>query len=187
MRSGANRFGLGINCSFVCITLADDARAQAVSGLSAIRVASGLSSPLFSTAPPGDFNRLFIVQQNGVIRNLNLNTGVLNATPFLTVGRTVSGGEQGLLGLAFDPNYATNGEFYVKCTAPGGAFNAGIDSCSSECNSGASAKIVAPQDLALHKDCDEAKIVGREFCARCPDGLSNQSDPASGVVSCTRP
>src|SRR5256714_7654970 len=127
MRSGASRFGLGIICSFVCITLADDARARAVSGLSAIRVASGLSSPLFSTAPPGDFNRLFIVQQNGVIRILNLNTGVLNATPFLTVGGIVSGGEQGLLGLAFDPNYATNGKFYVKCTAPGGAFNAGIN------------------------------------------------------------
>ena len=126
MRSGANRFGLGIICSFVCITLADDARAQAVSGLSAIRVASGLSSPLFSTAPPGDFNRLFIVQQNGVIRILNLNTGVLNATPFLTVGGIVSGGEQGLLGLAFDPSYATNGKFYVNYTAPGGAFNAGI-------------------------------------------------------------
>src|SRR2546423_4606934 len=126
MRSGASRFGLGIICSFVCITLADDARARAVSGLSAIRVASGLSSPLFSTAPPGDFNRLFIVQQNGVIRILNLNTGVLNATPFLTVGGIVSGGEQGLLGLAFDPNYATNGKLYVKCTAPGGAFNAGI-------------------------------------------------------------
>jgi len=126
MRSGASRFGLGIICSFVCITLADDARAQAVSGLSAIRVASGLSSPLFSTAPPGDFNRLFIVQQNGVIRILNLNTGVLNATPFLTVGGIVSGGEQGLLGLAFDPSYATNGKFYVNCTAPGGAFNAGI-------------------------------------------------------------
>ena len=38
----------------------------------------------------------------------------------------VSGGEQGLLGLAFDPNYATNGKFYVNYTAPGGAFNAGI-------------------------------------------------------------
>jgi glucose/arabinose dehydrogenase len=100
--------------------------AQTVPGLDAIRVASGLSSPLFTTAPPGDFNRLFIVQQNGQIRILNLTTGTLNATPFLAVLNIVSGGEQGLLGLAFDPNYATNGKFYVNYTAPGGAFNAGI-------------------------------------------------------------
>jgi len=57
---------------------------------------------------------------------LNLNTGVLNATPFVTAANLQSGGEQGLLGLAFDPDYATNGKFYVKCTAPGGAFGAGI-------------------------------------------------------------
>lgn len=95
--------------------------------LDAIRVASGLSSPLFVTAPPGDFNRLFIVEQGGRIRILNLKTGVLNTTPFLTVSNLQSGGEQGLLGLAFDPDYATNGKFYVKCTAPGGAFNAGTN------------------------------------------------------------
>src|SRR5437588_5096146 len=99
---------------------------QAVPGLDAVRVASGLSSPLFVTAPPGDFNRLFIVQQDGQIRILNLKTGSLNPTAFLTLSDIVVGGEEGLLGLAFDPNYATNGKFYVNCIAPGGAFNAGI-------------------------------------------------------------
>lgn len=110
----------------LCLALASKLSAQQVPGLHAIRVASGLSSPLFTTAPPGDFNRLFIVQQDGQIRILNLTTGTLNATPFLTVSNIVSGGERGLLGLAFDPNYATNGKFYVNYTAPGGAFNAGI-------------------------------------------------------------
>jgi len=100
--------------------------AQAVQGLDAIRVASGLSSPLFVTAPPGDFNRVFIAEQGGTIRILNLKTGILNSTPFLTVSNLQSGGEQGLLGLAFDPDYATNGKFYVKCTAPGGQFGSGI-------------------------------------------------------------
>lgn len=90
------------------IFAASDIYAQAVQGLDAIRVASGLSSPLFVTAPPADFNRLFIVQQGGQIRILNLKTGVMNATPFLTVSNLQSGGEQGLLGLAFDPDYATN-------------------------------------------------------------------------------
>jgi glucose/arabinose dehydrogenase len=95
--------------------------------LDAIRVALNLSSPLFVTAPPGDANRLFIVQQGGQIRILNLKTGVMNATPFLTISGLQTGGEQGLLGLAFDPSYATNGKFYVKCTVPGGAFNAGTN------------------------------------------------------------
>jgi glucose/arabinose dehydrogenase len=119
--------GKRIVCSIVaCFGVAVGVSAQTVPGLDAIRVASGLSSPLFTTAPPGDFNRLFIVQQNGQIRILNLTTGTLNASPFLAVLNIVSGGEQGLLGLAFDPNYATNGKFYVNYTAPGGAFNAGI-------------------------------------------------------------
>src|SRR5437764_3052013 len=120
------RRGLGFALAvFFCV--AAELHAQAVQGLDAIRVASGLTSPLFATAPPGDFNRLFIVQQNGVIRILNLNTGLLNATPFLTISGLQTGGEQGLLGLAFDPNYAANGKFYVKCTVAGGAFDAGIN------------------------------------------------------------
>jgi glucose/arabinose dehydrogenase len=122
------KYGRPILCSIVLyLGIANSLHPQAVPGLDAIRVASGLSSPLFSTAPPGDFNRVFIVQQNGVIRILNLNTGVLNATPFLTISGLQTGGEQGLLGLAFDPSYATNGKFYVKCTVSGGAFNAGVN------------------------------------------------------------
>src|SRR6266496_2360122 len=102
-------------------------RAQMVPGLDAIRVASGLTQPLFVTAPPGDSGRLFIVQQNGQIRILNLATGTLNSTPFLTLtGLTATGGEQGLLGMAFDPNYATNGKFYLNFTVPGGAFGNGV-------------------------------------------------------------
>src|SRR3989440_7099758 len=123
---GAKR-GQQILCSIVvCLVIANPLHAQAVPGLDAIRVASGLSSALFVTAPPNDFNRLFIVQQGGQIRILNLNTGLINPTAFLTLSDIVVGGEEGLLGLAFDPNYATNGKFYVNCIAPGGAFNSGI-------------------------------------------------------------
>ena len=96
-------------------------------GLDAVRVASGLTRPLYVTAPPGDAGRLFIVQQDGNIRILNLFTGTLNSTPFLTVtGLTDTTGEQGLLGIAFDPNYATNGKFYLNFTVPGGAFGNGV-------------------------------------------------------------
>ncbi len=110
-----------------CFSIPAQLRAQAVPGLAAVRVATGLSSPLFVTTPPGDFNRLFIVQQTGQIRILNLATGTLNATAFLDIHTSlVSGGERGLLGLAFDPDYATNGKFYVDFTASGGVYGQGV-------------------------------------------------------------
>ena len=78
-------------------------------------VASGLSFPLYLTAPAGDNSRLFIVEKGGAIRIVK--DGVLLPTPFLDLGGRVStGAEQGLLGLAFDPAYATNGRFVVDYT-----------------------------------------------------------------------
>jgi glucose/arabinose dehydrogenase len=81
------------------------------------RIVSGLSRPLYVTAPPDDTDRLFIVEQHtGRIKILNLNTGLVNAAPFLDIDGLATANEQGLLGLAFDPNYATNGFFYVNFT-----------------------------------------------------------------------
>ncbi|MCI0530092.1 MAG: PQQ-dependent sugar dehydrogenase [Nitrospira sp.] len=80
---------------------------------------TGLSFPVFLTTPPGDNNRLFIVEKRGTIRIIK--NGVLLGTSFLDINSLVStGGEQGLLGLAFDPNYATNGRFYVSYTDTSG-------------------------------------------------------------------
>ena len=77
-------------------------------------VASGLSSPLYLTTPTGD-PRLFIVEQAGRIRIVE--SGQLLAQAFLDIrDRVASGGEEGLLGLAFHPNYAGNGYFYVDYT-----------------------------------------------------------------------
>ena len=92
--------------------------------LRTVRLQAGLSRPVFVTAPPGDTRRLFIVEQRGSggvanqasIRILNLQTNTINATPFLTIGGLATGSEQGLLGLAFDPNYATTGRFWVYYT-----------------------------------------------------------------------
>lgn len=83
-------------------------------------VASNLNSPVFLTAPPGDRNRLFIVEQSGAIKVLDRTTGSLLAT-FLTLAGITSGQERGLLGLAFDPNYNANGRFYVHYTDANGA------------------------------------------------------------------
>ena len=84
-------------------------------------VTAVLSSPVFLTAPTGDVGRLFIVEQGGLIRILNSLDGTPRATPFLDVaGLIVTGGEQGLLGMAFDPNYAGNGRFYIYYTNTAG-------------------------------------------------------------------
>ncbi|MCE9594880.1 MAG: PQQ-dependent sugar dehydrogenase [Planctomycetes bacterium] len=87
--------------------------------LTTVRVASGLSKPLYVTAPPGDFARVFIVERGGDIEILK--AGAINAVPFLDITPLLitSDQEQGLLGLAFDPNYATNGFFYVDYTRAG--------------------------------------------------------------------
>ena len=76
--------------------------------------AFGLSQPV-DIAHAGD-DRLFVVQQTGQIRIL-LADGQLLAEPFLDLTDQVGNGfNQGLLGLAFDPNYAVNGRFYVHFT-----------------------------------------------------------------------
>jgi len=87
-------------------------------------VQGGFASPVYATAPKGDLDRLFVVQRNGVIRVMR--NGSLNGTPFLNISGIVnSGGERGLLGLAFHPDFFTNGRFFVNYTqtssgGPGG-------------------------------------------------------------------
>jgi len=71
-------------------------------------------------AHPANDSRLFVVQQGGLIRILNSN-GTVNTTPFLNLSSLISlGSERGLLGLAFHPNYATNGFFFVNYTNTAG-------------------------------------------------------------------
>ena len=77
-------------------------------------VATGLDFPVDLTTPPGD-TRLFVVEKTGRIRVIK--DGAVLAAPFLDLHDQVSGGgEQGLLGLAFDPAYAQNGRFVVNYT-----------------------------------------------------------------------
>ncbi len=90
-------------------------------------VVSGLDRPVLLTYAPGDpATRMFVVEQPGVIRILQ--DGQLLAAPFLDIDTKVSGGgnggdERGLLGLAFHPNYAQNGRFFVFYTGGGGNLN----------------------------------------------------------------
>ena len=84
-------------------------------------VLTGLSSPLFVTNARDGSGRLFVVERGGVIKVLQ--PGSTTPTVFLDITtRVLSGGEQGLLGLAFHPQFASNGRFFVDYTRkPDGA------------------------------------------------------------------
>ena len=77
-------------------------------------VADGFTKPIFVCAPPGDTTRLMVVEQGGKIKLIK--NGVVRSTAFLDISSKVNqgGDERGLLGLAFHPNYASNGLFYVN-------------------------------------------------------------------------
>lgn len=83
-------------------------------------VASGFARPLDIQNAGDGSGRLFIVEQAGFIRILQ-NDALLE-TPFLDISERVDdgGNEQGLLGLAFHPDFANNGFFYVNYTEEGG-------------------------------------------------------------------
>ena len=79
-------------------------------------LSSVLTAPVFLTAVPGDLNRLFVVEQGGLIKILNSLNGTPNANPFLDVSGLITsdvptGGERGLLGMVFDPNIS--GRFFI--------------------------------------------------------------------------
>jgi hypothetical protein len=108
------------------ITIAAGATAAAVVSyvddralaLGLLQVVTNLVSPLFLTSPAGDA-RLFVVEQAGTIRIVS--AGNLLPTPFLNIAsRVLAGGERGLLSMAFDPDYASTGFFYVYLTDTNG-------------------------------------------------------------------
>lgn len=89
---------------------------EPICDLTTVRVATG-DQPSFVGAPTGDTTRLFITELTGRVRILNLTNGTVLATPFLDLTSLVRvGGEDGLFSIAFHPDYATNGKFYVNYT-----------------------------------------------------------------------
>ena len=82
-------------------------------------IARGLDSPIHLAAPADEQGRLYVVDQKGTIRVIK--NGRLQAQPFLDIRNLVrSGGEQGLLSVAFHPRYAQNHLFYVDYTDTNG-------------------------------------------------------------------
>jgi glucose/arabinose dehydrogenase len=87
---------------------------QAARGVRLQRIGT-FRDPLYVTAPPGDRRRVFVVEQSG--RIFVLVGGKRVRRPFLDVsGQIVAGGEQGLLSMAFAPDYRRSGRFYVDYT-----------------------------------------------------------------------
>jgi Ca2+-binding RTX toxin-like protein len=77
-----------------------------------VPVASGLGTAVLVTAAPGETGRLFVLDKTGVVRTVDPATGASRV--FLDISAQVSpAGEQGLLGLAFHPDFTVNGKFYV--------------------------------------------------------------------------
>src|SRR5881394_2628024 len=103
-----------IPCLLLVLAAGAASAATLPSGFSESVIASGIpSATAMDFAPDG---RLFVCQQNGQLRVIKNDT--LLATPFLTVTPD-STGERGLLGVAFDPNFANNHWVYIYYTVPG--------------------------------------------------------------------
>jgi len=84
-----------------------------------VRVASGLESPVQAVFAPGVPGTVYVVEQGGLVRVVK--GGKVQSQPFLDVrGKITSGGEQGLLGLAFAPDYAKSRQFVVDYTDTNG-------------------------------------------------------------------
>ena len=112
---GGLRPGARVEISAADFTGRFSGRAPSGTTIQLEQVASGLNLPVTVTNAGDGSGRIFIVQQTGEIRILS--GGTLLPTPFLDISALVSCcGEQGLLGLAFHPDYATNGFFYVDYT-----------------------------------------------------------------------
>jgi len=101
-------------CGAACAFLASSGRTVAATALTTEVAASGLSQPLFLTFAPGDSTRLYVVEKAGRIRVVRNDT--LINRPILDITSRVRdlSNEQGLLGLAFHPQFAGNRIFYVN-------------------------------------------------------------------------
>jgi len=113
------------NWGFLALLIAWFAAGSAFAAIAGLeRVASGLSSPVYATHAPGDRDRLFVLEKGGAIKIVDLSTNTVSGT-FMTIGDTDPGGEGGLIGMAFHPDYFNDGQigfgkFYVYVTVDNG-------------------------------------------------------------------
>jgi cysteine-rich repeat protein len=110
-----DRDGCSAQCTIESVDPCDGVEAAPEGGLVAKAIATGLERPVGGAAPGHDLRRLYILEQPGRIRVLK--DGVLRPEPFLDLRSLVrDGGERGLLGLAFAPDFVVSRRFYVYYT-----------------------------------------------------------------------
>ncbi len=84
------------------------------------------TQPIYLTHSNDGTNRIFVVQKNGLIKVFSNDSNISSATTYLDISSRIitsgGSGEQGLLGLAFHPNYANNGYFYVYYVSPASSY-----------------------------------------------------------------
>ena len=140
-----------------CLTLLALVPARA-SALGLQSIGPSFDQPIFATSPPGD-PRLFVVERSGFIEVLHDGT----VSQFLDVHtRTTTDGERGLLSMAFDPNYASNGLFYVYYTGDG-------------TNSGGSLGSIHVDEFHVSSNPNVANPASRRTVWTFPHGASNHN------------
>jgi glucose/arabinose dehydrogenase len=98
-----------------------DPNARTPPTMAASMIVSGLENPLYLTSAPGDPRHLFILEKRGLVKVYDTATNQTLGTSFLNVSTQVAtDGEQGLLGLAFAPDFATSRTFYVYLSTTAG-------------------------------------------------------------------
>ena len=123
-------------------------------------VASGFDTPVQLTHAGDETNRLFVVEQGGLIRIVK--EGAVRPTPFLDLRDRISGGgERGLLGLAFHPLYQDNGTFFIYYTDRSGATvvaRLSVSAAEPDIAVAASAETLlrVPQPFSNHNGCQLA-------------------------------
>src|SRR5262245_46575515 len=105
---------------FVVLSLLAAGPLHAVPKLTLTPFGTGLTEPV-ALANAGDI-RLFAVERSGKIKIVR-SDGTVDPVPFIQIFNVSTSGEGGLLGLAFHPDYASNGYFYVHYTNGGGVQN----------------------------------------------------------------
>jgi len=132
-------------------------------------VADGLDQPLFVTGTPGDDTRLFVVEKGGNVRVLV--NGELQAQPFISIsGNVTNQGERGLLGLAFHPEYANNGLFYLHFSSAQNDGDGVIAEFAVDPNNRSVANVGSRRDVLVFADDPEANHNGGDITFG-PDGF----------------
>ncbi|XVJ57965.1 MAG: PQQ-dependent sugar dehydrogenase [Tepidisphaera sp.] len=99
------------------------AAAPAMAQVTFVQKVGSYSRPIYVTAPGGDFSRIFVIEQfaTGPVGRIKIfRPATSTSTDFLVLSGISNGDEQGLLGLAFHPDYATNRKFYINFTNTSG-------------------------------------------------------------------